>query len=318
MFDYTIIIAAPVYDPQWPVLTSLRDCYFTPGSIEVLLAIGHQPSRQRNAAIARAQGKVILFLDSDCVVTDAYFKRLRTQLPELNADVLGGPVLLQEPASPTQIIFQAVLSHALAVGPTASRYTSAGDPRECNESELILCNLAVRADVFKKQPAFNESLYPNEENEWLDRIASQAKLWHDPHLILHRPQRASWREFFSSMLRYGTGRGRQTVLSGKASIKVLPSALLVLWVFLSLIAYTATSVLTFLGVVAYTALIATTCHFTAARSHSFTWVDRVKVSLGAIGAIFFYAMGQLLGFAGWPPPSPRAEEEIQIVVEPIA
>lgn len=315
MIDYSIIIAAPVYSEELPVLASLRACHLDPARTEIIVALGHQPARQRNAAIARVQGKIILFLDSDCVVTPDYFARLDNQFATLPVDILGGPVLLQNDttAPALQRVFQTALAHPLAVGATASRYAKRGNVRTCGEAELILCNLAVRAEVFTRDSAFNEALYPNEENEWLDRIAPRhdGRIWHDPQLVVHRPQRATWQALIESLLRYGAGRTRQMLLARRFTTKSLLLVALVFWMSATWFARAEVSTLTCLGGLAYIALIAVT-----APGHLVTTLrERLQVGLAALATLFFYATGQLLGLAGWPPPHPDAGREIKLVID---
>jgi succinoglycan biosynthesis protein ExoA len=308
LIDYSIIIAAPDYNPQLPVLASLRACALPSNRHEIILALGRQPSRQRNRAIARASGKWLVFLDSDCTVPPDYFDRLDALRRQTEADVLGGPVLLAADAPLLQQIFQATLSHPLVTTSSAARYAPIGAARESNDSELILCNLAVRSDVFGQNGLFNESLYPNEENEWLERVAPRAKVWHVPDLHVHRLQRATWEEFFATLLRYGSGRARQTRLTRKLNAKLLPAAALILWLAGLLIHHTTFSLLSFFAATLYIALIA----YTAQPVVDLSKTDRVRVGLAALGTLFFYALGQWLGLAGWPVPDPDSGE-VQLV-----
>jgi len=312
LIDYSIIIAAPEWTPELPVLVSLRECHLDAARYEILVATGHQPARQRNAALAEAQGKVIIFLDSDCVVTPAFFQRLETQFHALHADVLGGPVLLlhEKSAPATQRIFQTAFSHPLAVGATASRYASRGEPRPCGDAELILCNLAVRHELFHRTGPFNDTLYPNEENEWLERVLalSNARVWHDPGLTVHRPQRATWQALVQTLLRYGAGRTRQTLITRHATLKSLPLALLLSWFIFTWVARAEVSTLTCIGSLAYIFLIAAT----APGRLIFSFREHVQVGLAALITFFCYATGQLLGLVDWPPPHPAAKQDVSI------
>lgn len=306
MIDYSIIIAAPVYTADLPVLASLRECQLDAARYEIIVALGHQPSRQRNAACARARGRVLLFLDSDCRITPDYLHQLDRQWTALEADVLGGPVLLEggRHAPRLQRVFQTTFAHPLAVGATASRYASHGQPRLCGEAELILCNLAVKAEVFTREGGFNDALYPNEENEWLDRVAPRARVWHDPQLVVHRPQRATWEALIHTLLRYGAGRSRQALVTRRFTVKSLPLAGLLLWMAATWVARAAVSALTGLGALLYITLIAAT----APGALLVTLGERLQVGLAALATLFFYATGQLLGLANWPAPHPRQHD----------
>jgi len=96
-----------------------------------------------------------------------------------------------------------------------NRYRAEGAVRETTERELILCNLAIRRDRFLAAGGLDERLYPNEENELLDRLLKDGgKLLHDPALSVERSQRASLAAFIKQMFRYGRGRAEQTRIAG--------------------------------------------------------------------------------------------------------
>ena len=75
--------------------------------------------------------------------------------------------------------------------------------------------MAIRRNVFLDAGGFDERLYPNEENELLDRISrSGLKLLHIPAMAVHRSQRVSFKAFVRQMFSYGRGRAQQTILAG--------------------------------------------------------------------------------------------------------
>ena len=75
--------------------------------------------------------------------------------------------------------------------------------------------MAARRGVFEKIGHLPVELYPNEENEWLDRAqAAGIGIYYDPGLQVFRPQRATWRAMARMLVRYGIGRTKQLQLSG--------------------------------------------------------------------------------------------------------
>ena len=226
--QFSVIVPAPSINPG-PAALDL-ETLGKPWYAEVLIATGTNPSRQRNLAAAKACGEWLVFLDSDCRLEPEYFDRLATHAKR-GLEVVGGPVLLLAGASPLEAIFQSLLGHPLLTGASSARYESRGTLRRCDDAQLILCNLAVRRDIFLKFPGFEERLYPNEENEWLSRLdASGVVCWHDPQLTVQRPQRKSWRAYARMLTRYGRGRTRQFKFSGKWDWpRQFPALVLLAW-----------------------------------------------------------------------------------------
>jgi len=193
---------------------------------EILIAEGSQPSRQRNLAAQQARGDVLYFLDDDSMVAADCLAQCAVALEDPSVAVAGGPSLTPPGDSPLQQLFGCVLSSLFGAGGVRNRYRSAGIARETTERELILCNLAIRRDVFLAAGGLDERLYPNEENELLDRIhAAGNKLVHIPRMSVMRSQRATITAFCRQMFSYGRGRGQQTLVAGPGSpVSFMPLA----------------------------------------------------------------------------------------------
>lgn len=183
------------------------------------MAEGTNPSRQRNRAVAQARGEVVYFLDDDALVAPDCLRRLERHFGDPAVTVVGGPSLTPATDSLLQRAFGAALGLPLGSGGVCARYRQAGGIRDTSERELILCNLAIRRERFLGCGGLNERLYPNEENELLDRLQqSGARLLYDPQLAVRRSQRSTLGAFVKQMFRYGAGRARQTRLAGMTGL----------------------------------------------------------------------------------------------------
>lgn len=212
---YTVIIPVRHFRSEEPVLASLRATVPLSGTAQILVAEGGHPARQRNAALAKARGEIIVFLDNDCSLSADFWQELDTAFAQPGVEVVGGPALLRPRATPLEEIFHALLTHPLLVGTMSARYAPRGTFRESTKTDLILCNLAVKRTVFDKISALSTDLYPNEENEWLDRAhGAHVGIYYCPSLQVFRPQRATWRDMGEMLFRYGMGRTRQFWVSG--------------------------------------------------------------------------------------------------------
>lgn len=292
---YTIIIPVARFEDADPVLDSLRKTGPLPGA-QILVAIGRHPARQRNAALSRSRGEIIVFLDNDCVVGPEYWSILERDFRRAEVEVVGGPALLRLAARGPERIFHALLTHPLVVGPVRARYAALGAFRPSSQTELILCNLAARREVFEKVGHLPIELYPNEENEWLDRAQiAGVGIYYDPALQVFRPQRATWMEMARMLVRYGIGRTKQLQVSGGhfTAHQLAPLALLVPLAAVSF----GMRGLTLFGF----AWLAAAMLVANSIGRGLTGSQRMVAGLVAPFVPLLYAWGQVIGwFRSWP------------------
>jgi hypothetical protein len=277
------------------------------GGVQILVAIGRHPARQRNAALSRSKGAIIVFLDNDCVVGPSYWDELERDFGRLEVEVVGGPALLRPEARGAEIAFHALLTHPLVVGPVRARYAALGDFRASSQTELILCNLAARREVFEKIGHLPVELYPNEENEWLDRAqAAGVGIYYDPALQVFRPQRQTWGEMARMLVRYGIGRTKQLQVS-RGHVTPHQLAPLVLLLPVAAVMFGLRGLIVFAGGwLALAVLVAVTLGRPLSFGH--------RMFAGIIAALvpLLYAFGQVIGwFRSWP----GASAEVTIVNE---
>lgn len=211
---YTVIVPARHFRAAEPVLASLRRTVPSTGTPQILVVEGWHPARQRNAALALAQGEIVVFLDNDCCLGTDFWETLETAFAQPEVEIVGGPALLRTEATDPEKIFHALLTHPLVVGPVCSRYAARGHFRPATQTQLILCNLAARRSTFTTIGPLSARLYPNEENEWLDRAQAAHGIYYNPRQQVFRPQRSTWSEMARMLFRYGMGRTRQLQVSG--------------------------------------------------------------------------------------------------------
>jgi succinoglycan biosynthesis protein ExoA len=219
--------------PEPRALEALERMAHTGHPLEVLLSRGECPSRQRNIAARVARGDVLLFLDDDSVpspdLVERYLETFRGE-PDLSA--AGGPALHGGGSFPERLV-AALLSEPLVTGRSAARYSARGPARRSDERELILANLAVRRSAFERAGGFEESLYPNEENLFLERLRDlRLKIRYDPSALVTRPAPALPFELFGKVFGYGRGRAAQATRRFSRPSAVRVSAALALLISL--------------------------------------------------------------------------------------
>jgi succinoglycan biosynthesis protein ExoA len=302
---YTIIIPVARFEDAAPSLARLRQVAPAAG-MQILVALGSHPARQRNAALARSLGEIVVFLDNDCAIGASYWNELERDFARPEVEVVGGPALLRAEARGAERIFHTLLTHPLVVGPVRARYAPLGSFRATSQTELILCNMAARRGVFEKIGHLPVELYPNEENEWLDRAqAAGIGIYYDPGLQVSRPQRATWSAMARMLVRYGIGRTKQLQLSGHftahqlAPLVLLAPAWALEWGPRGLEVFAC-------GWLLLALLVALTCGSGLNLGH------RLVAGLVAPLVPFLYAFGQIVG---WFRPWPGASEEITVLDE---
>jgi succinoglycan biosynthesis protein ExoA len=206
----TVIIAARPDLVEVKAVAASRALEYPLEKLEILVARGKQPSVQRNAAIKRARGTWIYFLDDDSVPPPGNLRLVLPLLERPEVQMIGGPNVCPPEAPALEQVFALVLASWLAFGPSRARYTPVGAMRESSEKELILCNLMARRESMLALGGFNEALYPNEENALMDELQKRGgKLIYEPRFLVHRRPRASLGSFARMLRTYGRGRAEQ-------------------------------------------------------------------------------------------------------------
>jgi hypothetical protein len=226
----TISIIIPV-KPGFSVTAAQRLAAvdYPPDRYEIIVAEGYSPSRQRNAAVAPARGEIVYFLDDDSLTSPGFLAIAAGHYADPQVAAAGGPSLTPATDSLLQRSIGAALASVLGGGGMRNRYCAQGKARLTSDSELILCNLSFRRERFLACGGLDERLYPNEENELLDRMRQAgAGLIHDPLLAVYRSQRPTWRLLCRQFLNYGRGRAEQTLISRRIQpASLIPALFLV-------------------------------------------------------------------------------------------
>lgn len=237
MIDHlpTVTFLIPVPPGASPIeaLAALDGLDYPADRIEIIVIEGTNPSRQRNAGAAAAKGELLYYVDNDSLLDPhAIHGALECLIAHPRAAEIagvGGPVLTSSTDTPFQQAAGAALGSLFGLGPFRSRYAPRGLPRETDESELISANLIVRREIVIAGEGFDERLYPNEENELLNRLSARGVLlYHHPGMLCRRSQRRDLAAVLRQHVRYGRGRARHIAIDrrGFRPLLLLPIGLL--------------------------------------------------------------------------------------------
>lgn len=218
----SIIVPTPDLAREKQILKNIGSC-----GDEVIIIEGRNPSVQRNEGIKKSKGDILYFCDDDSVLPKECFKKAKKIFSmDKDVGVVGGPSLTPKSDNLIQKTFGAALSSSWATGISSSRYKAKGKIRETSEKELILCNMFVKKEVFENCGLFREDLYPNEENEFLNRAQIlKYKIIYSPDVYVERSNRKNHFQFFRQCFNYGRGRAEQmlTAFNLKDIINIIPS-----------------------------------------------------------------------------------------------
>jgi len=246
----SVIIPVRPGEKTIKAIESLRRVAYPANLIEIFICFGFNPSKQRNEGVKKARGEILYFLDNDSEperqafrrTVNAFFGRMTpvklayvrgfSLLPGWFSNlivetlfsraiyrgeigVIGGPNIWVKEESFWSSMAGIIFESFFASLKMSSRWRPIGDCRRVDEKELILCNLAVRRDVFKEVGGFNETLYPNEENELLYRIDKLGyQLVYHPGVLVFRPRRESFKKILKTFFHYGRGRMENVKVAG--------------------------------------------------------------------------------------------------------
>ncbi|MFA7074685.1 MAG: glycosyltransferase [Endomicrobiaceae bacterium] len=170
-------------------------------------------SDARNIGVKNVSSDVIYFLDDDAFICKDNIKILEEKFNKYpSLGVIGGPNLTPENSGRFEKISGIMLSTYLLTWKMSRRYIIAGNDRLTDDSELILCNLAVKKDLFAKYNVkFEKLLHYNEENLLLEQLKNNGvKILYSPELSVYHHRRSSLFSFAQQVFYSGKGRALMT------------------------------------------------------------------------------------------------------------
>jgi len=208
--NYSVVIASLSADKNLAALKALTQLPAGEKPKEVFVCVGQNPSFQRNLGVKHCKTPLVYFLDDDSLAIPGDIPNLTAHFRDSRTAVAGGPNLVPPDAISFERTVNAVLASWMGSFKVRSRYASIGSVREATEKELILCNMMVNRKTFLAEGGFRTDLFPNEENEFLNRLLHKGyRLIYDPRVAVYRSRRKSLGAFCFQAFRYGRGRAQQ-------------------------------------------------------------------------------------------------------------
>jgi succinoglycan biosynthesis protein ExoA len=192
---------------------SLRKIDYPKGNIEVVVAEGRSPSKQRNMAVEKASGDIVYFLDDDVVVAGDILRHTLPHYDRKEVSVVGGPMVTPEDDPLLARCFGYTMESFIGAAGMRYRFRPIGGTCEADETRLVLCNLSCRRDVYLKEGGLRADLYPNEENEFFNRLAARGHtMIYEPKALVYHSRASTIRRIIGKNISYGRGRMEQILI----------------------------------------------------------------------------------------------------------
>ena len=179
-------------------------------------------SDARNIGIENIKSDYIYFLDDDTFIDKDNIKIITEKLAKYPfIGVMGGPNLTPPLSSRFQKVTGSLLSTFFMSYKMSARYYQKGIDRLTDDTELILCNLVIKKDLFiKYNLKFNKLLHYNEENLLLEHLKKHnVEMLYTPELTVFHHRRTTLKSFLKQIYNSGKGRGIMSIMM-PSSIKI--------------------------------------------------------------------------------------------------
>lgn len=150
----------------------------------------------RNCGVRNARGRVLMFIDDDCLAGRDWARTLLDHLERGTADIVGGSRTCIQPGLAARLDYLStdapVLHPARPAGPAPHLSTS---------------NLAMPADVSRRVGPFDETLSMCEDRDFCARArALGLRIWYEPRArVDHQPPIERFGQYLGRMRHYGLG-----------------------------------------------------------------------------------------------------------------
>ena len=194
------------------VLNSLSKVDYPLQKIEVIIAEGKQPSRQRNEAVRAALGEIVHFFDDDCELSSELLRNVVRHYKNSEIVAVAGVATARNDAP--------IMSRAMHMamgswfgGCTARRpYRPTGGLRRADDKCFLMCNASIRRDTYMLEGGLRADLFPGEETEFFRRLYAKGYFMvYDPQAIVYRDWRTSLNDCAQAIFTYGRARIEQGI-----------------------------------------------------------------------------------------------------------
>jgi glycosyltransferase involved in cell wall biosynthesis len=169
--------------------------------IQYLFKENEKPAIARNFGVKNANGKYVVFTDSDCILPFDYFEKIKNNLSVEEVDVFGGP----DKADTNFNSMQKAISYSMTA------FLTTGNIRGGQKVDKFYprsFNLGIKREVFVQMGGFPVTgMHPGEDMVFaveLIKRGYKTKLFKD--IFVYHKRRNNMKSFFKQVFRFGKTR----------------------------------------------------------------------------------------------------------------
>lgn len=162
------------------------------------------PAQARNRAAGEASGRILAFIDSDCVAGRDWLRRLCLAMEDHKCGGVGGAIRPIHGSS--DAAWAGYFTEFREFLPT-------GAPRDA--TYLTINNAAYRMDLFRRAGGFPEHYFPQEDQMFWERLRRlDARIRFDPSIVVKHNHRSDLWPFLQHQVTIGDANARVVLALG--------------------------------------------------------------------------------------------------------
>jgi GT2 family glycosyltransferase len=205
-------VKVSVIIPSKCVDESSRECLGSLGvqdyreKYEIIHVIGGNIPQAKNHGLENANGRLVAFIDSDCIATENWLTNLVGTIDKLKAGGVGGPGIGPPNGDDLSLAIDCVYDSYLgSLGSSSLKV-----PRKLEQTTALSGhNCIYPKKVLTQVGGFDERYQMNEDTDLSHRVRLQSyELYVTPDAVVYHKRKKSFQEFFKKFISYGVSRAR--------------------------------------------------------------------------------------------------------------